>query len=149
MSKRPSSSDQLIDTLQLSGDQWRSLAKKLDQLSPDFCDKRQYERIEYRKLSQIAVAIKPPDGEWAKYVVRSHNLSRGGIGFIHGCYLHPGSQCRLILKNSQDQVVCINGTVKRCEFIEAKAHDIGVQFDQEIDINDYVNDHTGDADASH
>lgn len=148
MSKRSSIADQLIDTLQLSPYQWRSLSKKLDQLSPDFCDKRRYERISYRKLAQIVVAIKPPEGEWAKFIVRSHNLSRGGIGFLHGCYLHPGCQCRIILKNSQGQAVCINGVVKRCEFLEAKAHDIGVEFDQEININDYVSGEAGHTDAS-
>lgn len=50
--------------------------------------------------------------------------------------------CRIILKDRHDQVVCINGVVKRCEFIEATAHDIGVQFEKDIDIKDYVNSST-------
>lgn len=138
MPKNSGGSDQLIDTLHLSDEKWISLSRKLDQEVPDFVDQRKHPRLSYRKLSQVAVAIKPPEGKWVKYIVRSRNLSPGGIGFIHGAYLHIGSKCLIILKDCHSQVVCIEGRIKRCELIEAPAHDIGVQFNEQIDIDNFV-----------
>ncbi len=145
MSKYAGGSNQLIDTLHLSDEQWRTLSEKLDQGDPYVSGQRSQRRITYRKLSQIAVAIRQADGEWGKYVVRSRDLSPGGIGFIHGSYIHPGSECRVILKDCHEKVVCLEGIVKRCELIEGTAHDVGVQFNEEINIASFVADGSGQA----
>ena len=82
----PNSSDgssQLVDTLRLTDDQWQNLSEKIDRDDTSSNGQRIHPRVIYRKLAQIAVAIQQPNGEWSKYVVRSRNLSPGGIGFIH------------------------------------------------------------------
>lgn len=145
MSKHTGGSNQLIDTLHLSDEQWHTLSEKLDRDDPDLTSQRSHRRITYRKLSQIAVAIRQADGKWGKYVVRSRDLSSGGIGFIHGSYIHPGSECRVILKDCQGQVICLDGVVKCCELVEGTAHNVGVQFNEEIDIASFVGDGSGNA----
>jgi hypothetical protein len=131
-------SSQLIDTLRLTDEQWQNLSEKIDRDDANSTGLRVHARVIYRKLSQIAVAIQQPNGEWSKYVVRSRNLSPGGIGFIHGSFIHVGSLCRVILKDTNSKVVCLDGTIKHCGLIESTAHDIGVQFNKEIDLQDFI-----------
>ena len=133
-------SDQLIDTLRLTDEQWRELSDQLDRVNPYETGQRRHERVGYRKLAQIAVAIQQPNGQWAKYIVRSRDLSPSGIGFIHGSYVHTGSACRVILKDTKGQVVCLEGTVRRSDMIKGTAHNIGVQFLEEINLNRFVSD---------
>ncbi len=137
--------NQLIDTLHLSDEQWRTLSEKLDRDNLGVTGKRRYQRISYRKLAQLAIAVQQPNGEWAKYVVRSRDLSPSGIGFIHGTYIHPGSECRVILKDCHGQVACLNGVIKCCRLVEGIAHNVGVQFNEEINIASFVGDGSGDA----
>lgn len=131
-------SNEIIDTLRLTDEQWRELSTKLDREDPYVVGQRHQLRIIYRKLDQIAVAIQRPDGEWGKYAVRSHDLSPGGIGFIHGSYIHTGCTCRVILKDSHGNAVCLEGSVKRCELIQGNAHHVGVEFNDQIDLADFV-----------
>jgi PilZ domain len=141
-------SDQLIDTLRLTDEQWRELSDQLDRVNPYETGQRRHERISYRKLAQIAVAIQQPNGQWAKYIVRSRDLSPSGIGFIHGSYIHTGSACRVILKDPKGQVVCLEGTVRRCDLVKGTAHNIGVQFREEINLNRFVSDDSEESSES-
>jgi len=142
-------SGQLIDTLQLSEEQWAQLAAILDASDPENeGGQRLHKRVSYRKLSQIAVAIQQPDKQWAKYIVRSRDLSEGGIGFVHGSFLHAGSLCRVILKDQEGQVVCIEGTVRGCDFLQGRAHNIGVQFNEEINLSRFVQPQTDESSGS-
>ncbi len=138
MPKPDDDSDGLIDTLCLSDEQWQALSKKLDQIVPCETSRRTHKRVSYRKLAQIAVAIQMPDGKWAKYIVRSRDLSPGGIGFIHGAYIHVGSQCRVILKDREGKVVCLEGVVRHCDYLSGTAHDVGVQFDKPINLRPFL-----------
>lgn len=138
MAKPINASDELIDTLVLSEDQWRKLSEKLAEVDSSQTGQRQHPRVSYRKLAQIAVAIQLPDGQWAKYIVRSRNLSSGGIGFIHGAYVHTDSKCRIIIKNLRGQVVCLEGVVRHCQYLCGTAHDVGVQFDTAIELTDFA-----------
>ncbi len=142
MSKQSGDSNKLIDTLRLSDEQWRMLSEKLDHHDPYTTGQRRHQRVSYRKLSQIAVAIKQQDGQWTKYIVRSRDISPNGIGFIHGSYIHVGSECRIILKDTHDQVTRLDGIVKRCNFITGTAHDVGVQLNEEINVYQFVKDDT-------
>lgn len=129
---------ELIDTLRLTQEQWQDLAHKLEQVDQNIISQRQFKRIPYRKFAKIAAAIRPPEGEWGKFIVRTHDLSTGGIGIIHGTYIPIGSTCRVILKDRHDKIVCLEGVVKHCEHIQGTAHDIGVAFNEEIDINIFI-----------
>jgi len=138
-------SNPLIDTLRLNDEQWRALSEKLEREDPNVSGQRKHRRVAHGKLSQIAVAVRQVGGDWAKYIVRSRDLSPGGIGFIHGSFVHLGSECRVILKDCHGQVVRLDGIIKRCELVEGTAHDVGVQFNEEINVAGFVEDGSGEA----
>lgn len=131
-------SAQLIDTLQLSESQWAELSTKLDRHTPQDGGQRKHERVPFRKLSQIAVAIQQPDQSWTKYIVRSCDLSSGGIGFIHGSFVHTDSRCRVILRQTDGGAACIEGVVRRCQHLQGRAHIVGVMFNEEIQLERFV-----------
>ena len=140
MPNQSDGSNQPIDTLRLTDEQWHELSQRLDRHDPYVTGQRRHQRVAYRKLAQIAVAVKQQDGQWAKYIVRSRDISPGGIGFIHGSYIHNNSECRIILKNTHGQITRIDGIVKRCELLEGTAHHVGVEFNEEINIASFVAD---------
>ncbi|GAB4110284.1 MAG: hypothetical protein Kow00105_19050 [Phycisphaeraceae bacterium] len=138
MAVASSNPSELIDTLKLTNEQWAELAEKLDRVPTDYRGQRRAVRIEYKKLAQIAVAIKVSGTQWTKYVVRSRDLSEGGIGFLHGAYVHEGSACRVILKDLSDKVICIDGQVKHCVHVSGTVHKVGVQFNEKIDLSQFT-----------
>ncbi len=140
---------QLIDTLQLSNEQWAELSAKLEQPGAEDGGQRQHKRVPFRKLAQIAVAIQQPDQTWTKYIVRSRDLSSGGIGFIHGSFIHAGSRCRVILKETEGRASCIEGVVRRCELLQGRAHNVGVEFNEPIELDRFVHPESDETSEPH
>ncbi|MHC4109071.1 MAG: response regulator, partial [Planctomycetota bacterium] len=74
-----------------------------------------------------------PGGGAGRFLVCTRNLSNGGLSFIHGGYIHPGSECRVLLPRRAEPAVAVMGVVVHCRHIESSHHEIGVQFLQEVD----------------
>ena len=130
--------DPFIDTLQLSDEQWAELSAKLELFHSAEGGQRRHVRVPFRTLSQIAVAIQKPDEQWAKYIARSRDLSPGGIGFIHGTYVHPGCRCRVIVKDVDGKPTCLEGVVRRCDLLMGRAHVVGVELNEEIVMSRFI-----------
>ena len=137
--------DPFIDTLQLSDEQWAELSAKLELFRSSEGGQRKHMRVPFRTLSQIAVAIQKPDEQWAKYIVRSRDLSEGGIGFIHGAYVHAGSHCRVIVKDVEGKPACLEGIVRRCDLLLGRAHVVGLEFNEEIVMSRFISPEQNDA----
>ncbi|MAE66940.1 MAG: hypothetical protein CMJ18_21995 [Phycisphaeraceae bacterium] len=98
----------------------------------DAPDKRQHDRIHYEVPEGLMFIIQHPGGSAATYLVRPYNLSDGGVGFLHGAYIHPGSACLIRLKTPSGSFVESMGSVVRCSFETGKIHDVGVKFDKQM-----------------
>ncbi|MHC4614060.1 MAG: response regulator [Planctomycetota bacterium] len=95
-------------------------------------DRRRYKRWEYRR-SDIAVLVQHPGGGTGRYLVCARNISAGGISFIHGGYLHPGSECRIVLPRRDGMPLPVTGIIVHCRHVEGCFHEIGIRFAQELD----------------
>jgi CheY-like chemotaxis protein len=95
-------------------------------------DRRRYKRWEYRR-SDIAVLVQHPGGGTGRYLVCARNISAGGISFIHGGYLHPGSECRIVLPRRDGMPLPVTGIIVHCRHLEGCFHEIGIRFSQELD----------------
>ncbi|UCD76725.1 MAG: response regulator [Phycisphaerales bacterium] len=94
--------------------------------------KRKHRRYSYRTLD-VAMSIVHPGGGQSRLLVTSRNLSAGGIAFLHGGYLHAGSECTLALMRRDGTPICLAGTVRHCRHLQGACHEVGVQFSHEID----------------
>lgn len=121
--------------LQLSAAEQRRLLSRLDASArPAGIDResRREKRWSYR-ASDIALIVQHPGGGAGRFLVCSRNLSAGGIGFIHGGFLHPGSECSLLLRRHDGSPMALAGQVAHCRHLTGRYHEIGIQFSEKID----------------
>ena len=130
-----------LDILKLSDHEWRQLADELDReaaQNPEIMAKREHERVPYRNMVRVLIGVNHPGGNHARFLVRTRDISARGIGFFHGGYLHPGSRCYMLLGARDKGLVKIPGTIMRCEHLRGRIHQIGIRFDEVIDVNDFL-----------
>jgi len=115
-------------------------------------DRRRYRRWEYR-MSDIAVLVQHPAGGTGRYLVCARNISAGGLSAIHGGYIHPGSDCKIVLPRRDGNPFAVSGVIVHCRHIEGSYHEIGIRFTQEVDpaalIPDLIPDGEGAGDLMH
>jgi len=100
-------------------------------------DRRRYKRWEYR-MSDIAVIVQHPAGGTGRYLVCARNLSAGGLSCIHGGYLHPGSECKIVLPRTDGNMVAVTGVIVHCRHVEGSYHEVGIRFTHDVEPADHV-----------
>lgn len=92
-------------------------------------------RYNYRDHDLI-VRLENPDAQPVRYAVVSRNISRGGLSFLVGSFVYPGSKCTVRLIGEYDNTQTVGGRVARCRYVEGSGsvYEIGMRFDQPIDV---------------
>jgi len=129
-----------IDSLRLSQREEEALMEQLDLESHAArgADLRRDERLPYRCSSGMIVTLEHPGGSVANYLVRPRNLSRHGVGFLHGNFIHQGSHCKLHLLKLDGTPHVLEGCVVRCRHISGLVHEIGVRLDDAVDMGSFI-----------
>jgi CheY-like chemotaxis protein len=100
-------------------------------------NRRHDKRWDYRD-TDIAVVVEHPGGGVSRLLVCARNISAGGMSFLHGGFLHPGSRCRLTLRQTDGRNVPMSGKVVTCRHLERTIHEIGLQFEKRIDPRQFI-----------
>jgi hypothetical protein len=100
--------------------------------------RRKYERFMYRSRSALILTLCERDGGERRFLVRARNLSSWGMGFLHGGFLYTGTAVRILLKTTDDEPVIVAGMIVRCVHVRAHVHEIGVRFDEELDLSAFT-----------
>lgn len=129
--------------LYVSDQQWLAILERVErgqQLEPVAgadC-RRLHERHEYacRCLLRLSDAA-------GTYVVRSRDISAGGIRFVHGHRLRPSTRSTIVLQPEAGLGKIISAVVAWCNPIEfydedIEAYEVGVKFDQPIDVRAFL-----------
>ncbi len=130
---------EFITHVRMTAHQRSKLLCRLDE-SPGMgraVDRRRQERIEYR-MPDIAVVVQHPGGGAGKFLVHARNISAGGMAFIHGGYVHPGSDCRVALTRRDGRPLTVAGVIAHCRHLEGPHHEVGIRFRKEIDPTDVM-----------
>jgi hypothetical protein len=80
------------------------------------------------------------------FVVRSRNISTGGLGFVHNAYVEAGTHCAVALQSADGYGMIASGRIAWCRRIDMEAFDVGVSFDEPIEVEPFVEAAAGDAD---
>lgn len=132
-----------MDIVRLADAQWdellaalaeRSLEEELQQKNRRTDDRVRYE---WRVRSLIRTS-QPGSREPQTYLVYTRNISRGGIGLIHGMFLHAGTGVVVMLRTRDGACVAISGLVRWCNHLHGRLHEVGVQFEQPIDLDRFL-----------
>jgi DNA-binding NarL/FixJ family response regulator len=94
-------------------------------------------RLEYR-VRDIPLSVNHPGGGMGRYIVLGRNLSSGGISLLHSGYLHNGTECRMALTLPRGGAKTLIGKVVFCRLAAGTIHEIGVQFSEKIDLNEFA-----------
>lgn len=101
-------------------------------------DRRRQTRVPYERRAGLIVQMHHPGGSIENYLVRVRNLSTGGVGFLHGSFVYTGTYCVMTLLTINNRAVRVEGKVVRCRHVRKHVHEIGVRFDEPIDLHDFV-----------
>ncbi len=128
-----------VDTLRMSDRAQAELIQRMHRAErASRVDNRNAPRLEYAPADGLIITVQHPGGSTIRYLIRPRNLSRGGMSFLHGQFIYPGTACTINLRTNQDHPVRVEGRITRCNHVQGRVHEIGVQFDSAIAICDYV-----------
>lgn len=136
-----------IRTIGLSDHQREELLNRLDRRAQDegktaaARNRRLHQRWVFRQ-ADIPMIVAHPGGGVSRLLVCGRNISTGGLAFMHGGYLHKGSRCRLALRQTDGDLRPMSAHVANCRLIEGALHEIGIAFDERIDPNEFIQNHS-------
>ncbi len=80
-----------------------------------------------------------PCGNSAPMILTTRDISNGGMGILHGSFVHPGSSCLLAIVGKDKAILCkLKGKVVRCTHVRGSVHDIGIKFDEEVRLELFI-----------
>ncbi|GJM18691.1 MAG: hypothetical protein DHS20C14_09040 [Phycisphaeraceae bacterium] len=88
--------------------------------------------------TSVNATIIHPGGSANELSFACRNLSRTGIGLLHSAFVHPGSRMSVKLPRPDGSVATIHGVVARCEHRHGVIHEVGIRFDEEIALPEYI-----------
>lgn len=126
--------DEHLDLIRLSENKRQELLTKLSSKTPSRAQRqrREHERYEYRQ-SYVHVEVTHPGGGVGRFIVCARNLSAGGISFIHGGFLHKGSELQVTLPAIGEHQRVVLGKVVMCRHLAGSLHEVGAKFHEKID----------------
>ncbi|MEM1447011.1 MAG: PilZ domain-containing protein [Planctomycetota bacterium] len=126
-------------SVKLDPDQWAALFDNInlaEQMIPGR-DRREHERIDYDTAVTLYAQIDGDQGE-TRHLVRTRNISSSGVGFIHHGEVVVGTRVRFTAFDQDSNVCELAGTSARADLIEQEVWDIGIRFDELIDLTHLV-----------
>lgn len=74
-------------------------------------------------------------------VAYPRNLCKKGAAVLSGAFVHPGTACHLSLRSIDGSARSIQGVVRWCRHVKARAHDLGILFSGSINPRDFFIQH--------
>lgn len=135
----PDQNQQFVDTLRMSEKDQQGILDSLNGRGGDLQsnDNRSEDRLAYSTRG-VLVQMRHPGGSVATYMVRPRNLSRGGIAFLHGSFCYTGTACTLTLRTLENETARVRGKVVRCTLVQGSVHEVAVQFEEPIEVYQFV-----------
>ena len=106
------------------------------------CEKRQHKRFRYRHHSTKIKILDPSRIGGRVFFVAIRNISSFGASCIHTAFLYPQTNCIIELRKPDGQSERIGGIIRRCQYVGQGLHEIGIEFESEIAVSEFVDDNT-------
>jgi hypothetical protein len=132
----------LLDTVPISDDLHKQIVSELNNATrrKSNSDRRAEPRYRVEHADLVLLEIFDSNGSKSAYQVKPRNISRSGIAFLHGQDVHIGALCRLTVVCSDESTLEVEGRVVRSKNVLGSVFEIGVQFDDRIDLDGVVDD---------
>ena len=129
------SDNSYIDLLHLSEEQAVEIVNALQ--SGGTCridERRQFERLPFQEEALLLCEVKTKGAKKnPQFLVKCVDISAGGIGFLHGAYMHNHTACIITLIGRNKNGFRVEAKVARCRHISGHIHLIGAKFNKPMD----------------
>jgi CheY-like chemotaxis protein len=99
--------------------------------------RRDFVRLPFRKEA-LTVRVIHPGGSATTLKLACRNISCGGVSLLHSAYVHLGTEMVVTLPHPARGTIDARGRVVRCKHWATILHEIGVKFDEQIDVRQLV-----------
>lgn len=121
-------------TLRLSKDQAALLRAQLEADEKGApTSRRSHKRFTFDK-HPVRVVMTHPGGMQTSLLYLCRNISKGGCSILHSAYVYIDTSCRLTIPQRNGTELEVLGVVRNCRHVSGKVHEIGIQFNEPIDI---------------
>jgi len=131
------SGKQRVNTLSLDGKALESLLDTLDRQCGGAEGMRTHVRRRFRKRT-LALRVQHGAGSSSTLRVVCRNISSTGLSVLHNSYLHPGARCATVLRHRERGPTVVFGRIVRCQHRGGVIHELGVKFDEPLEVTAYV-----------
>lgn len=100
-------------------------------------ERRNEPRDRYR-ATRVPIVLHQPGGTQIACLACARNLSSLGIAVIHASFVHDGTRCWLLLTDHAGAITLVPGTVRHCVHVEGRLHEVGIEFDDAIDPEEFT-----------
>ncbi len=129
---------EIVSTIRMSPMEIARLRRELEAASPaDSSVHRVFSRWPLT-WTHVRMEVQHPGGATTTLNYVPRNLSRDGIGLIHSAFVYPGTRCIVHMPHQTRGNVALSGTLVRCRHFRGTIHELGVRFDQAIDVREHV-----------
>jgi hypothetical protein len=123
----PTERKELLDAIALRSDSKPESSRRKDP------------RFSIPETTLIVGEIHLQEGSIARVIIPGRDISRGGMSFLHSCYLHPGTPLRVAFAAGERKSICERtGIVRRCEHVKGTTHDVSVKFGDALQVPDLM-----------
>jgi hypothetical protein len=123
-----------VDVLRLSRAEIGEIVAEIEASShqPIGVERRRDPRMARSDFPAILVEMTYTPSHTGKYRAVSWNVSRKGLGFLHGKFVCPGTKCRVHLATADNDVLTVAGTITHCRLHRGRVHEVGMVFDEPL-----------------
>lgn len=131
-----------LETLRLSFEEYTQLIAVLDKEAANRPEvsMRSTARATYVLEQPLVLEVATSEKEVTRYLVRPRNIAAGGAAVLHGGFIHFKTRCTIALRNLEGKHVMQTGIVRHASLIKGHIHEIGIQFDEPVDVSQFVAD---------
>lgn len=101
-------------------------------------ERRRHVRHSLPENFPLALRLTAPGSSNQAFSASARDISTSGMGFYYTAYIHLGTTCRVFMKTLKGDAVALPSTVVRCRHVSGRIHEVGVLFEHEIDIGQFV-----------
>ena len=140
-SRGPSGEVTVVDALRLSDAEWYACVSEMDRKSSQSKvekERRRDERLPYRNSTYVIIVLHNFDGRQQHFRVRTYDLSKTGVSFLHGAYIYEQTHVELWMQHRVTGTTRIHATIRSCVHVKRMIHRVSAEFDEPIDLDDYL-----------
>lgn len=130
--------DHAIETLRISDRDKMKLLWALEEASKQAVDsERRRLRVTWLQ-HEVTLTLLGDTGSSVKTSVLARNLSRWGVGLVHGRYVYPNTRCEVQIRALDGTWHVSAGKVGHVRHVQGLVHEMGVYFDTPIDLTNFA-----------